>query len=174
MPRCRAKGPHKGREGVNIRTDRQNRRRKLKPHQTPPLRNIPPRWAGYSQRHYSFALRTRIIKIRFPETAFSGKYPAGCARPDPFAQGTARRPLAKAFPCPLCVKSADFARARQRIRYSTLQACARVMEALGFSLPLLPERMPWATMVCMWLSAQSGTSFASLKPVSSAVAKPFS
>ena len=29
-------------------------------------------------------------------------------------------------------------------------------------------------MVCMWLSAQPGTSFASLKPVSSAVAKPFS
>ena len=69
------------------------------------------------------------------------------------------------------MKSADFTRVRQRIIYSTLQACARVMEALGFSLPSLPERMPWATMVCMWLSAQPGTSFASLKPVSSAVAE---
>ena len=33
------------------------------------------------------------------------------------------------------------------IIYSTLQAWARVIGALGESFPSLPERIPWATMV---------------------------
>ena len=72
-------------------------------------------------------------------------------------------PTAQTLTCPPSGKAARASRVgaiTPKALASTVKACSRVMGFSGFSLPLLPSKMPMATAraISSWYQAFSGTS----------------